>query len=84
MHPSTCLSACSGDSVDFSFLSHSSDKKNSSVAGSNLRSVVPDIMKEINCQQQEENNNINNSYRRRRNIIALKKLYDLSSVKQNR
>lgn len=83
MHPSTCLSACSGDSLDFSLLSHGSGNQNPSVVGSNLRSVVPDIMKAIDCQQ-EGNDNIHNLYRRRRRIIALKKLYDLASVKQNR
>jgi hypothetical protein len=82
MHPSSCLGACSGDVVNCSILSSGHGNKNSSVTGSNLRSVVPDIMKAIDCQQKE--NNIHNSHGGRRRIIALKKLYELSSVKQNR
>ena len=77
MHPSSCLGACSGE-VDFS---HSRSMQ-SSVAGSSLRSIVPDIMRVIDYGDDEENGS--SMYHRRKRNLALKSLYELSSEKQNR
>ena len=75
IHPSTCLSAC-GAEIDFTF----SDAIKSSVTGSELRMVVPDIMAAIDCP---DTGMLSTVQRRKRNL-ALKSLYDLSNQKQNR
>ena len=77
MNPGTCLSACGGQ-VDLSF----SSSMKSSVAGSSLRTVVPDLVAAINLEKNK--NNQPSALQRRKRDLALKSLYELSIRKQNR
>jgi hypothetical protein len=99
MHPSVCLGACNGESIsrmrarnldldlnlDTTCATTATTNSGSlSVAGSGLRSIVPDIMKRIDCFGDESSSSGSLMHLRRKRNIALKSLYDLSSEKRNR
>lgn len=77
MNPGTCLNACGGQ-VDFSF----SSSMKSSVAGSSLRSIVPDLVAAIDLEKKKSNHP--SALQRRKRNLALKSMYELSIRKQNR
>jgi len=83
MNPNVCFGACGGN-VGWSL---SSTVNSSSVIGSNLRTVVPDLMKHIDFDEKDLDDwssSTTQHHKNKKRSVALKNLYELSSHKVNR